>query len=303
MRIRERVGERRARNRWLVPVGAAAAAALVAGGVAGGLALAGDDDPQVAPPAVSPSSTASPTPSSQPASQTVTVPVYYLGDTGRSLRLYREFHRATSNKPVIETAVHEMLAVPAMDADYKSVWPTKTSVNAVSVSRDVATVDFSSQVTGPFNGGTEAATISVQQLVWTVTAADPKVKSVDITVDGKPITDLWGVDVSKPQKRGIHYEVLGAVWILTPTERASVKSPVVISGQATVFEATVSIEIRRAGIKVKDTFVTASEGGPARGNWTLSVPLPPGTYEVRAYESSAEDGSVLNLDDKTFTVR
>jgi hypothetical protein len=33
-----------------------------------------------------------------------------------------------------------------------------------------------------------------------------------------------------------------------------------------------------------------------------SVELDPGTYELRAFESSAEDGRPLNTDSKVFTV-
>ncbi|MDX6288082.1 MAG: hypothetical protein QOG53_3567 [Frankiales bacterium] len=309
MRIRERVGERQARNRWLVPVGVAAAVALVAGGVAGGLALAGNDDDSahVLPPAASSTPTVTPTPS-QPAvsAKPITVPVYYLGDTGTALRLYREFHSTNapaSNPDKAVVAVDQMLHAKAADPDYNSLWPENTTVRGVTRAGTVATVDFSKDVNGPFQGGTEGGQLSIQQLVHTVTAADTTIKSVLISVEGKPVTSLFGVDVSKPQKRGVSYTVLGAVWILAPTQNAKVNSPVTFSGQATVFEATVSIEVRRGATVVKRTNTMATTGGPGRGDWKLTMILVPGTYEIRAFEASAKDGSVTNLDTKTFTVR
>ena len=39
------------------------------------------------------------------------------------------------------------------------------------------------------------------------------------------------------------------------------------------------------------------------GEFSDSVDLDPGTYELRAFEASAEDGSPIHVDTKTFTVR
>ena len=38
------------------------------------------------------------------------------------------------------------------------------------------------------------------------------------------------------------------------------------------------------------------------GEFTDTVDLAPGTYEIRAFESSMEDGSPQHVDTKTFTV-
>ncbi len=38
------------------------------------------------------------------------------------------------------------------------------------------------------------------------------------------------------------------------------------------------------------------------GEFADTVDLAPGTYELRAFESSAEDGRPLHADTKTFTV-
>jgi hypothetical protein len=316
MRIRERIEGHGMRNRWLVPVGIASAAALVAGGVVGGLALAGNDsdDARVgvitgtpsATPSPKPTAVAPPSPNGTPwFGPITTVPVYYLHDTGTAIRLYREFHlvSATGSKNHPEAALHDMFQKAALDDDYTTIWPQGTDVLDVRIAGSVATVNLSAAVKGPFNGGTEGAQLSIQQVVWTVTAADNTVKSVVFQVGGKPVTTLLGVDVSKPQKRDASYTVLGAVWVLAPKQGETVHSPVKFSGQATVFEANVSIQILRGGKVVKQTHTTATTGGPGRGDWKLTVVLTPGTYVIRGYETSAKDGSMTNVDDKTFTVK
>ena len=97
--------------------------------------------------------------------------------------------------------------------------------------------------------------------------------------------------------------MLGPVWLLTPTQGQTVTGVLKLSGVATVFEGTVSIDITKNGRLVKRTFTTASIGAPGRGTWHKTVVLAPGTYVVEAYESSAKDGSKTFVDSKTVTIR
>jgi hypothetical protein len=84
-----------------------------------------------------------------------------------------------------------------------------------------------------------------------------------------------------------------------PTNGATVTSPVTISGQARVFEATVSIVIFDAsGTPVIEAFTTAAEAGPTLApfstNVGFSVTSPqPGC--IRVFEASAQDGSPRNV--------
>jgi hypothetical protein len=74
-------------------------------------------------------------------------------------------------------------------------------------------------------------------------------------------------------------------------------------GTATVFEATVSWDLRQGDRVLQEGFSTASIGAPGRGEWTAVADLPPGDYVLRAWESSAKDGSVTWLDTKRVTLR
>jgi spore germination protein GerM len=312
-RIRERTQPRSTAMRWFRPLTAVATVAIVAAAVVGGVALVRDDDNNTleAPPlsSSSPSGTPSTTPSpngTQAPATAITVPVYYLADTERGPRLYREFRKWTaegSDHSEIATAVEAVIGAEAKDDDYTSLWPSDTRVLGTTRVGDLATIDLSADAGGTFNGGAEFAELSVQQLVYTVTAADTAAKRVQILIEGQEMPDLWGqVDVSDPQQRSPQIDVLGPVWVLAPTEGQSTATPVQLSGTASVFEANVSIEIMRNGQVVKRTFATASTGAPERGSWKKKVILTPGTYEVRAFESSAENGEPMYIDDKTFTV-
>jgi hypothetical protein len=276
------------------------------------LALAGcggGDGDDVASPSPSPSPTsASPTPSpavsptASPAAETEARAVYYLRDTERGPKLYREFHARPVTGDAVRDAVEAMLTEPPKDSDYTSLWPAGSSVRSVQVSGDTATVDLSQQA-AQGNAGAEFESVSIQQLVHTVTAANTSVQQVQVTIEGQARETLWGhVDTRRPIRRAPAVDVLAAVWVLTPEEGGSVARGGEVGGVATVFEATVSWQWVQGGGVVAEGFSTATEGGPGRGDWTAPVEVPPGDYVFRAFESSARDGSEQSVDTKNVTV-
>jgi hypothetical protein len=94
--------------------------------------------------------------------------------------------------------------------------------------------------------------------------------------------------------------VLGPVW-LDLQEGAAL--PGRFGGTASVFEATVSWQLRQGERVVREGFSTASTGAPGRGEWSAVVDAPAGSYELWAFESSAEDGSITWLHTKRVTIR
>ena len=241
--------------------------------------------------AASPS--ASPSASPTPSVRTSAVAVYYLRDTGRTgPRLYREFHRRPVSDSPARDAVEALIGESPKDADYRSLWVADTGVNDVTVDGSTAIVDL----TGPPEGGGSAALANavMQQLVHTVTAAVPSVRSVQLLVNGEP--------AGQPIGRAPAAEILGPVWILEPTEGATLRRGDSFGGEATVFEATVSWEWVQGDTVVAKGFSSAAEGAPARGPWSATVDVPPGDYELRAFESSAEDGAPTFVDTKQVTV-
>lgn len=313
--IRSRVAARRRIRRWALPVGALAAAAAAvalvlavpqllrplaqpaANGIAGGGPRPPAPTPAISPPATAsaapnasagtPSGT-NPTASPSGPSTTRAVAVYYVGTVQGRTWLYREFHARPAVPGAIRDAVDAMLHSAPLDQDYRSAWPPATQILGVSRSGATVTVDLSAA---------PSAAIGVQELVWTVTAADPTVTAVQLRTNGSP--------VGGPTGRADPLTVLARVWVLSPTEGASVPRTFTASGQAAVFEATVSWELRRGTQRVASGFTTATPGPDSyRGPWSTPVTAPtPGEYTFVAYEVSPKDGSRSALDSKQITVR
>ena len=91
----------------------------------------------------------------------------------------------------------------------------------------------------------------------------------------------------------------GPIVVLSPIGGSRVSSPVTISGNADVYEATVNARILDAGgNEIAVSFTTASCGSGCRGDYTLSMPFSvdaeqDGTIEVLNY--SPRDGSPENV--------
>ncbi len=275
--------------------------------------LSGESPSPSAPAATSPAPTPAPagsTPTASPGS--MVVPAYYLGDTQNGVRLYREFRSVPRSAGVARAAVEAMLHLAPLDPDYKSLWPRATQVRNVTIAGDLATVDLSREATGG-SAGAEAEAMSVQQLVHTVTAAAPVVHRVQLLVDGAKVETLWGhADVRSPTARANRLNTLAAIWIIQPAYGTTVGRTFAFSGDATVFEGTVSWDVRtctsptNCTTAVRNGFTT-TDGAPARAAWSVTVTLPASVatgshVEVRAWEDSAQDGTPLFRDTKVLRV-
>ncbi len=263
----------------------------------------GSSTPAVTTPTPSPTaSSAAPSPTASPLPTASTAAaIYYLRDSGRGPRLYREFHRIPVTAGAVHDAVMAMLTRAPADADYTSLWPAGTVVLGVRTEGSTAYVDLSDLALGG-SSGAAGESASLQQLVHTVTGADNAVTKVQLLVEGKPVPTLWGhADTTKPISRAPAAEVLGPVWITTPDAGVLARGGS-FGGQATVFEANVSWELRQGGAVVRRGFSMATIGAPGRGTWTATADVPPGDYVLRAFESSAKDGSAQWVDDKPLRV-
>jgi hypothetical protein len=290
--------ERRSQRRWLAPLAAVAAVALVA--VGAGIVLAGRSggNPSPGPGSGAPSATAS-GPSGPSASTSsspsgtvpangpvVALPVYYGASFEGQVRLYREYRASRATDHVAGALI--LMLSPASDPAYASLWPAGTAVTNLYRSGDVQYVKLS-------KAPDLSSTVAIQEVVYTVTSADPTVTKVAVAYPGGSVA---------PTARAPQWRVLAPVWILTPASGSTVHSPVVVSGTASVFEATVAWEVDRTdGSKVTGGSTMASIGAPGRGTWSVTVPLPAGSYVVKAWETSMKDGRATWTDSKSVTVR
>lgn len=250
--------------------------------------------------------TAGPPTSGPPSQNRAGVYVYYLGPDGTRVRLYRELHSIPagdgSGAAKTRAGLAEMFdGGTARDPDYSTGWPASARVRDVRILGQVVVVDLTGVAQNSV--GTEVANQAVQQLIWTATA-NTGLDLVRILVDGRPVSELWGaVAVGGDLRRGDSTQVLGAVWLISPQEGDSVNRTFEIHVSGTTFESNVVIRARQGGTTVQQTHVTVSPGQPARGEARTTLTLPPGTYQLEAFEFSAEDGSVIHLDGHQITVR
>lgn len=258
-------------------------------------------------PSSGPSSTApttSPTPSPTP-SPTVTradVAVYFMVDTRTGLRLIPERHDLTGDP--VRSAVQRMIAGPD-DPDYTSPWNKATTVLGVTAGEPTV-VDLSTEARTA-NIGSAGAALMIQQLVHTVTAATGNPSgSVLLTIAGQPAGELWGAVVwTTPQVREPALDVQALVQIATPRQGATTASPVTVSGQAAVFEATLPWKVLDPSGAVVTSGVAHTAEGQTFAPYSFTVTLPAGTYTVIATEDDPSGGEAPGprmSDSKAFTV-
>ncbi|WP_433504512.1 Gmad2 immunoglobulin-like domain-containing protein [Pseudonocardia halophobica] len=233
--------------------------------------------------------------------------VWFVGSTPAGDRLYRERRATTEGGPdgvapdPAGDAVRELLAGRPEDPDHRSDWPPGVTLRGpVTIVDGVFTVDLAPP--GPLPG---PAGLALQQLVQTVQDTTGSTAPVRVLVDGRPATTLLGEDVSRPLTADDPFRVRALVQLDDPVEGAVVGSPVVVSGEAAVFEATLLWEVRDpAGRTVRSGSATTSEG-QTFAPYRFTVPLGPGTYDVVVSEDdpSGGEGRAPMTDSARITVR
>ena len=244
-----------------------------------------------------------PTPNVSPTITFQTLAQYWVADTAKGLRLYREFARINPTPDAMTAALRQLVSATPIDSDYVSLWPKGTKINSVIIHGSTAIIDLSFP---KLNVGGEGESFAIAQLVWTATAADTTVKKISLTVDGKKVESLAGhVDTTKAFMRDLTYKVLAPIWITSPTENQSVAAEgFTLGGMASTFEANVAWKVIKNGVVVKAGSTTALGAAPARKPWSVAIPgLSPGTYQILAMEYSAKDGSLVAQDSKNVVLK
>jgi len=136
----------------------------------------------------------------------------------------------------------------------------------------------------PSDGDPATRRLRAAQVVWTLTQF-PTVRQVRL-------------DGAAPVDRSDYADLLPPIVVTGPVPGERVSAPLVVTGTATVFEATVSVRVLdAAGREVATGFGTASCGSGCRGGYRVvvgwrAVREQQGTVEV--YEVSAVDGARIN---------
>lgn len=191
----------------------------------------------------------------------------------------------------LDTAVMTTLfAHEPDDPDVGTAAPSDVEVLEVSRDGAVLVVDVDAGLLAT-SGGSAQELAFAQQLAHTAAALDG-IDQVRLTVGGAPIDELWGhlgwAEPLEPDEFA-----LSPITIVEPMYAAEVPAgAVTLEGEATVFEATFVLEVQAAdGSVVHDATITASMGGPERGDWSETLTLDaPGTYTVVASEIDVSGG-------------
>jgi hypothetical protein len=178
--------------------------------------------------------------------------------------------------------------------------PDATELLGITISGGTARVDFSSEIEDV--GGTFGETAVLAQLVFTVTQF-PTVDEVVLLIEGEVVEfyGSHGMEVTPSLTRdsflggGLVPEIL----IDSPAWFAQAGSPILVSGIARAFEATVQWALYdNDGLLLEEGFTMASAGGPDWGTFQFAIPYTVETPQLGAlmmWEDSARDGSPIHL--------
>jgi len=233
------------------------------------------------------------------------VPVYWLGDsvgatTGPKVRLYRTF-TSIKGRPAFE-AVQLMTAAKSDDPDYRSPWIGAT-VSSVTRSDGLITVDFKQLPKERLTS--DVAGVALQQLVYTVQGAMQLTEPVEVTAQGRPATQLFGLDLKQPLSRAQSLDVQALIWVDSPRNGAVVHSPLKVSGLAAPFEAQLNWRVISDATRkvVAEGPAATKEAGKLMPYSFTVKQLPAGSYTLEVFEYSAEDGRQVSTDSKTIYVK
>lgn len=238
---------------------------------------------------------------------TVTVPIYFSGDTPQGPKLYREFRQVEADNPM-EEAVALMTAGDALDPDYGTLYPGG-SFDSVAVDGYVIVATLPDDAwTAPAGGmDSEDAYLAVQQLVYTLQGIQQERLPVEVRL-GDAATTLFGVDTAGGVKAAEQLEVLAFMNVTQPEEGETVSGTFTAEGVGSSFEATVLWEVRDgSGAVVLDGFTTAEGFMDKLYPWQAEVDLSglaPGTYTFAAItdDPSGGEGPGPTEDTKTIIV-
>jgi hypothetical protein len=157
------------------------------------------------------------------------------------------------------------------------------ALKALGIAAPVAIANGTATVTLP--GATEE---QVAEIVYTLTQF-PSVQHVDVA----GFTGLGRSDFE-------HW--VPAIVVESPAAGATVPATFRVTGTASVFEATLVVELVRDGRVLEKQTVTASAGAPARGSFATTVHGAAGAATVEVFAPSAADGSPQHEVDVPVTI-
>lgn len=187
------------------------------------------------------------------------------------------------------TAVATLLAGPnaaERDAGYVTFIPAGTRLLGLVVDHGIATVDLSR--TYESGEDTFSMTARLGQVVYTLTQF-PAIKGVRFELDGASVSVFGapGIAIDAPQGRADYEDITPPILIESPALGDTVRSPLLVTGTANVFEAQFVVELfDDAGHMLFQRSINATSGTGTRGAFSVSI----------AFSTTATEGTLLALD-------
>ena len=292
----ERLGELRAltastgpsRRWWIAAGGAALATAAAVTAIA--LVLNGPSPTATPGPSNTPSRSAA---EGSPTGPVSAVPAYFVGDTPRGPRLYREFQPVVSPTPGL--AGLELLESGPNDSDYRSLWPAGSFESVSDPEAGLVHVTLGEAAPA------DPSALALQQAVYTVSAGFQE-----------PLALVFhrGSDVSDEVPAAPQLEVLSLVSLSDPTEGQIVGDTLFVRGVANSNEANVLWTIEGSGAGMGSNFTAAGWMGEQLFQFSGEIDvssLDPGTYtlivETDDPSGGAEGGPGVFSDTRTFVLK
>ncbi len=204
-------------------------------------------------------------------------------------------------RALLKSALQSLLAGPTSSeraGGLSTMVPKGTKLLGVSISANVATVDFNAAFAS--GGGSLSMFDRLAQVVYTATQF-PGVDAVTFKLDGKTVTVFGGdgIVLNAPRNRKACESESPAILVDQPAWRGTLKAGAAISGTANVFEAAFTIEVRDStGSIVSKESVQASSGTGTRGVWSIIPDLSDaaaGVGSIRVYADSQKDGTPIDV--------
>ncbi len=160
--------------------------------------------------------------------------------------------------------------------------PAGTRLRSVALADGLATIDLSTEFQS--GGGTLSMSLRLAEVVFTATQFG-NVARVALRLEGTPITVLGGEGLVLPDplvRSSITHAVSGGILVNSPRPGATVRSPLVVTGEGDVYEGEFPLSVYRGSTEV--AFVWGIRTG-AWGTWapfsvTIPLDLAPGPIRI-----------------------
>lgn len=185
----------------------------------------------------------------------------------------------------------------AVEARITSEIPAGTALVSLAVGADrVATLELSP--TFDDGGGSASMFGRLAQVTYTLTAF-PSIDSVLLMENGAVVEVFSGegIVLDGPMSREAFQDQLPGILVESPAWGAPVTLPFEVSGTAAAFESVFQAQLVVDGNVVFDPPFVTSESGVGVAPFTFEIDadvVPPTDAELRVWEFSAKDGSVVS---------